>query len=154
MKLFIGCDSAGIENKLGIIELLKSLDHDVTDIPIRDELRDYPDIAKEVCLNVLKTKDSKGILICGTGMGMCLAANKIKGIRATLCTNVFSAQKSRSSNDANILTLGALTSDLEANKKIVYSWVQEYKLNPESARKVAKLMSFENLDVSALGDSY
>lgn len=143
MELFIGCDSAGINHKKEIIKLLKEQGHEVTDVKIKKGFEDYPYIAKEVCLKVISRKKSKGILICGTGMGMCLAANKIQNIRATLCNNVFSAEKSRSSNDANILTLGALTTGIEVSKAIVNMWVQRNKLNPNSAKKVAKIMEFE-----------
>lgn len=143
MKIYIGCDAAGINLKKEILEFLEPKGHNVIDVPIKEDSKDYPDIAKEVCLKILSEKDSKGILICGTGMGMCLAANKIKGIRATLCTNLYSAQKSRSSNDANILTLGALTTDIKLAKEIVELWVQDYSINPDSARKVAKIMEFE-----------
>lgn len=144
MKIFIGCDPAGLDYKKEIIELLKSSEHDVMDIQDNSDMQDYPDVAKQICTSVLEENNSKGILICGTGMGMCLAANKIKGIRATLCHDNYSAQKSRSSNDANILTLGALTMGVEQVKAVVTTWVQDYTLNPNSAKKVAKLMTFEN----------
>jgi len=149
MKLYIGCDPTGINHKKEIILLLNALGHEVIDIPIKEGFEDYPDIAKEVCLNVLKNKYSKGILICGTGMGMCLAANKIKNIRATLCVDVYCADKSRSSNDSNILTLGALTQDVESVKTIVKVWVQDNPLNANSARKLAKIMAFEKENIGS-----
>lgn len=143
MKLYIGCDSAGITYKEELIKMLISQNHEVIDVPIRENFEDYPDVAKEVCDSVLNDHESKGILICGTGMGMCLAANKVKGIRATLCHDTYSAQKSRSSNDANILTMGALTMGLEQIKEVAAMWVLDYELNPSSAKKVAKITKFE-----------
>lgn len=140
MKIYIGCDPAGIDYKKEIIKLLRSQGHEVIDAAERE---DYPDAAEDVCASVLSEKTSKGILICGTGMGMCLAANKIKGIRATLCHDNYSAQKSRSSNDANVLTLGALAMGLEQVKSVVETWVKDYTLNPNSAKKVNKIMELE-----------
>ena len=143
MQIYIGCDPSGTEYKVCLVELLKSLGHTVVEVSCNDGIEDYPDVAKKVCVSVLGHEFSKGILICGTGMGMCLAANKIKGIRATLCHDTYSAQKARSSNDANILTLGALTMGIEQVKAVATTWVQDYVLNPNSAKKVAKLMEFE-----------
>lgn len=145
MKIYIGCDSAGINYKKELIDLMSTQGHQMIDVPIRENFEDYPDVAREVCESVLKDDGSKGILICGTGMGMCLAANKIKGIRATLCHDTYSAQKSRSSNDANILTMGALTMGLEEVKEVATVWAKDYELNPNSARKVEKIMKFEDL---------
>lgn len=144
MKILIGCDNSGLKYKEEIIILLKKLKHTVIDVVIPEENPDYPDVAEKVCKGVLEDKNNKGILICGTGMGMCLAANKIKGIRATLCVNEYCALKSRTSNDANILTLGALTTDIELIKSIVKIWTGEHELSETSKIKVEKIMKMEN----------
>ncbi len=144
MKIFLGSDQSGVTYRDTIYEYLRSLNHEVEKIDDFENLPDYPDVAKEVCQKVLVTKDSRGILICGTGMGMCLSANKIKGIRATLCHSVYAALKSRSSNDANILTLGALTTGIEDAKSIVETWVKEYAINEGSKVKIEKILEIEN----------
>lgn len=144
MKLLIGCDNSGLKYKEEIISLLKELKHNVIDVVVDEENPDYPDVAKKVCHYVLEDENNKGILICGTGMGMCLAANKIKGIRATLCTNDYCALKSRTSNDANVLTLGALTTDIGTIKDIVKIWTSEHQLSETSKIKVEKIMKLEN----------
>jgi ribose 5-phosphate isomerase B len=144
MKIYLGSDQSGVDYRDSVYEYLLSLNHEVEKIDDFNKYPDYPDIAKEVCNNVLKEAQSKGILICGTGMGMCLAANKMKGIRATLCNNIYTAVKSRSSNDANILTLGALTTDIEMVKSIVKTWTKNYIINPSSVIKVEKILRIEN----------
>ena len=143
MKLYIGSDKSGKSYKKEVIAYLKELNHEVIDVTVKGDNPDYPDVASKVCKKVLKDKDSKGILICGTGMGMCLAANKIKGIRATLCMNDYCALKSRTSNDANILTLGALTTGIEVIKGIVKIWTSDLKLSETSKIKVEKIMNLE-----------
>lgn len=144
MKILIGCDNSGLKYKKEIIILLKQLKHNVIDIVTPEENPDYPDVAEKVCKGVIEDKNNKGILICGTGMGMCLAANKIKGIRATLCTNDYCALKSRTSNDANVLTLGALTTDIDTVKSIVKIWIGKHELSETSKIKVEKIMKLEN----------
>lgn len=144
MKIFLGSDQSGVTYRDFIFDYLSSLNHEVEKIDDFKKFPDYPDIAKEVCNKILSLTDSRGILICGTGMGMCLAANKIKGIRATLCHSVFSAVKSRSSNDANVLTLGALTTGIEDVKNIVETWTKDYEINQGSRVKIEKILEIEN----------
>lgn len=105
--IYIGCDHAGFVLKGTIIGHLLSLGYEVFDAgTYSDESCDYPFYAKEVCKNVLKDKDSLGILVCGTGIGMSMAANKINGIRAAHCTDTFSAMITRLHNNANVLCVG------------------------------------------------
>lgn len=106
-NIYIGCDHAGFVLKGTIIGHLLSLGYEVFDAgTYSDESCDYPFYAKEVCKNVLKDKDSLGILVCGTGIGMSMAANKINGIRAAHCTDTFSAMITRLHNNANVLCVG------------------------------------------------
>ena len=145
MRIFIGSDNSGSELRAKLIRYLISRNFQIVDMSKNQQLDiDYPDVAVLVCKKVLKTKNSLGILICGTGMGMCLAANKIKGIRATLCTNKYCAEKSRSSNDANILTLGALEMSYLEVRKIVNIWLGSYHVNENSRRKVNKILRLES----------
>ena len=104
----IGCDHAGVELKDEIVQFLRDKNIEVTDCGIKSgEKCDYPDMAEKVCSLVVSGAAEKGILVCGTGIGMSMAANKIKGIRAAVCSEHFSAKYTRLHNDANVLSLGA-----------------------------------------------
>ena len=108
MKLAIGCDHGGYAMKLEIMQHLKEQGHELIDMGCDSEKScDYPDYAKPVCEAVRNGEAELGILICGTGIGMSMAANKEPGIRAALCHDVFSAQATRDHNNANILCMGA-----------------------------------------------
>ena len=108
MKIAIGNDHAGVEFKNKIMKELRSKGYEVVNVGT-DTLDsvDYPDIAKEVSKKVLDEEVNFGILICGTGIGISIAANKIKGVRAALCTDTTTAKLTREHNDANILALGS-----------------------------------------------
>jgi len=108
MKVAIGSDHRGLEMKAGIISLLSEMGHELQDFGAYDtQSVDYPDIAQTVGKRVAAGKFERGILICGTGIGMSIAANKVKGIRAALCCDTFMAERARLHNDANVLCLGA-----------------------------------------------
>lgn len=108
MKIFIGNDHAAPEAKLEIANYLESQGHMVADCGIAiDEKADYPDIAKIVAESVLAEKDSFGILICGTGIGMSMKANRYNGIRAALLENEFTAKATKEHNNANVVCFGA-----------------------------------------------
>lgn len=107
MTIAIGCDHAGIELKKEIISLLDDLHIECVDFGTdTPESVDYPDFGEKVSQAVSSGKIEKGILICGTGIGMSIVANKFSGIRASLCNDLFTAKMSRLHNDANILVLG------------------------------------------------
>ncbi len=108
-NIFIGADSAGFALKEEFKLHLTELGYNVTDCgAYSSESSHYPQFAAAVCENVLKnSKDSYGILICGTGIGMSMCANKFNGIRAALCSDTFSARMTRIHNDANVMCLGA-----------------------------------------------
>lgn len=106
-KLIIGSDHAGFELKNAIIDYLKESGYKVEDIGCYNkEAADYPVIAKQLASNITDGRYKRGILICGSGVGMSIAANKIKGIRAVVCSDTTSAKYSRLHNDANVLCLG------------------------------------------------
>jgi ribose 5-phosphate isomerase B len=108
MRLAIGSDHRGLALKNKVVELLRKAGHMYEDLGVYTEERaDYPQIAKKVGEAVASGKFERGILVCGTGIGMCMAANKIKGIRAAMAFNIFTAQRARQHNDANILCLGS-----------------------------------------------
>lgn len=103
----IGCDHAGVEMKKAIIEALSAQGFEFMDLGTDGEPCDYPVIAEKVCNEILSENCEKGILICGTGIGMSIAANKFKGIRAALCSDSFSAKFTRLHNNSNVMCLGA-----------------------------------------------
>jgi len=108
MRIAIGCDHRGVNLKQSVIKLITDAGHSYEDFGCATgETIDYPDIAQKVSEAVTRGDFDRGILICGTGIGMCIVANKVKGIRAALCYSTLSASWARQHNDANILCLGA-----------------------------------------------
>lgn len=105
----IGCDHAGVEMKKAVIDTLTAKGFELKDMGTDGEPCDYPVVAKAVCRLVQSGECEKGILICGTGIGMSITANKFKGIRASLCSDSFSAKYTRLHNDANVMCMGART---------------------------------------------
>jgi ribose 5-phosphate isomerase B len=123
MKYYIGADHAGIEIKKFVKELFEARGHEVEDLgPDTTDRVDYPDYAAKVCEAVLADEGSKGILICGSGIGMSMAANKFDGIRAALCHNEYSAMMARQHNDANVLCMGERVSGYGMVEAIVDAW--------------------------------
>ena len=108
MRIAIGCDHRGLDLKQFVIKLVADAGHSHHDFGCyTTDSVDYPDIAKEVAEAVVRGDFDRGVLICDTGLGMCIAANKVRGIRAALCPDVFRAQRARQHNAANILCLSA-----------------------------------------------
>ena len=104
--IYVGSDHTGYPLKAAIIEYLIQNNHKFIDCGCDGETIDYPDIAKNVCENILKHTENKGILCCGTGIGMSMAANRIKGIRAAVCGDFYSAKYTRKHNNANVICIG------------------------------------------------
>ncbi|OGQ87575.1 MAG: ribose 5-phosphate isomerase B [Deltaproteobacteria bacterium RIFOXYD12_FULL_56_24] len=124
MKIAIGCDHGGLSLKDEIVTLLQSLGHTVDDKGcFSTESVDYPDFAKAVCTQLQNNNCERGILICGTGVGMSMVANRFEGIRAALGNELFTAQMSREHNDANVLCLGARVIGPGLAAEIVRIWV-------------------------------
>ncbi len=123
MKVAIGCDHAGVSLKNEILPVLKELAVEWKDFgTATEESVDYPDFGERVSEEVSKNNVERGILICGTGIGMSIVANKFPGIRAALCHDSYSAEMSRLHNDANLLVLPGRIIDKETAKKIVKIW--------------------------------
>ncbi len=128
----IGCDHGGFELKNEVIKMLEQ-----KQIPYKDygcysmEAVDYPVYAKQVCEAVVNKEAEAGILICGTGIGISIAANKIHGIRAALCSDCFSAQATREHNNANVLCMGGRVLGVEIAKKIVEAFINTPFSNEE-----------------------
>ncbi|MEN2985542.1 MAG: ribose 5-phosphate isomerase B [Thermodesulfovibrionaceae bacterium] len=124
MKIAIGSDHAGYELKEIISKILKDSGHDVVDMGCDSCLSvDYPDYAVAVATAVSEGKVERGILICGTGVGMSIVANKFKGVRAALCNDLYTARMSRLHNDANVLTIGGRVVGKDLAKEIVNIWI-------------------------------
>ena len=124
MKYFIGADHAGVDFKAFVKGLFEARGHEVIDMgPATKDRVDYPDFAAKVCEQVIANEGSKGILICGSGIGMSMAANKFDGIRAALCHNEYSAKMAREHNDANVLCLGERVSGQGMVEAIVDAWL-------------------------------
>lgn len=124
MKIAVGCDHGGFVVKDPIIELIKSLGHEVLDHGCASEQSvNYPDYARTVCEAVEEGAADRGILICGTGIGMSMAANRYRSIRAALCHEIFTAAMSREHNDANVLCLGARVVGPGLILEIVRTWL-------------------------------
>ncbi len=108
MKLAVGSDHAGFALKHTVVEYLRVKGHEVTDCGTFSAVScDYPDYAAKVCEKIVAGEAERGILICGTGVGMSIAANKVRGIRAACCSDTYSARFTRLHNDANVLCFGA-----------------------------------------------
>lgn len=140
----IGADHGGIHLKTDIMAYLDELAVPYKDYgTYSDESVDYPDIAKVVGTAVLSGEAERGILICGTGIGIGIAANKMKGIRAALCHDVFSAKFSRAHNDANILTMGERVIGKGLAREIVHTWLTSEFEGGRHERRVKKIHEIE-----------
>ncbi len=123
-KIAIGCDHGGFEMKNELVDYLKELGCEVGDFGITEKVSvDYPVIAKKVACAVASGDYELGILVCGTGIGMSLAANKVKGIRAAACSELYSAKFTRMHNNSNVLCLGGRVIGIETAKIMVEAFV-------------------------------
>jgi len=144
MKLAIGSDHAAFEAKETLKALLTSLGHDAIDEGTSSTAScDYPDFAARVAERVVSGDAGQGILLCGTGIGMSIAANKFKGIRAALCHDVETARMSRAHNDANILCMGARVLNLAQLEAITRTWLETPFEEGRHARRLEKIRKFE-----------
>lgn len=141
----IAADHGGFHLKTLLVESLKGLGHVVDDLGTHsDEPVDYPDYARKVAQEILHKKAEKGILICGSGVGACVAANKFPGIRAAICHDTFSAHQGVEDDDMNILCLGARVIGPELAKEIVRIWLSASFSGAERhCRRLAKIDQIE-----------
>ncbi len=124
MKFYIGTDHAGIDLKDYTVELLIEKGHEVIDLgPFDKERVDYPDYAHKVALSVLEDSSAQGILICGSGIGMSMAANRHEGVRAALCHDAYTATVARGHNDANVLCFGERVVGKGVAESILDAWL-------------------------------
>ncbi|MFV2067758.1 MAG: ribose 5-phosphate isomerase B [Pirellulales bacterium] len=144
MRISIGSDHRGFRLKGRIISILNSLDHEVIDAgPDDEESIDYPDIASEVAKRVSRAEVERGILICGTGIGMAIAANKFSGVRAAPCYDELSAEMSRRHNDLNVLCLSADMLSERIVDRLVATWLRTEFEGGRHGRRVDKISQLE-----------
>ena len=144
MKIGLGCDHAGWEMKEDLKPFLEGLRHQIEDFGTdNQDSVDYPDYVLPVAEAVAKGNIERGIVICGTGIGSSIAANKISGIRAAVCHNTFTAEMSRSHNDANILCLGGRVIDKQLARTIVEVWLNTPFSSGRHARRLKKIEGIE-----------
>jgi len=144
MKIAIGSDHRGYEVKQRIITALQQLGHEVLDVgPYRRESVDYPDFAFQVATVVGEGRVDRGVLICGTGIGMCIAANKVHGVRAAPCHDSITAEMSRRHNNANVLCLSADLLGEELIDRMARIWLETEFEGGRHARRVDKITRFE-----------
>src|SRR4030042_3078376 len=144
MRIVLGCDHRGLDLKKAIIPFVQSVGHTCHDFGCyTTDPVDYPDIAQKVGEAVASGDFDQGILICSTGIGMSIAANKIKGIRAALCCNSFSAQRARQHNDADIMCLRADDIDTESALEITRTFLATDFEGGRHIRRVNKIRALE-----------
>jgi ribose 5-phosphate isomerase B len=141
MKVYIASDHAGFEVKEKVKKFLDEKGIKYKDLgPFSTDPVDYPDYAKKVARKVVKDKGSRGILVCGTGTGMVIAANKVKGARAVAAYDTYTAEMSRLDNDANVLGLRARLFPFEKTKEIIEVWLKtQFSVKERHKRRVEKI---------------
>lgn len=143
-RIAIGSDHRGFALKELIVPFLEKAGHSYQDFGCYNtDPVDYPDIAQKVGEAVASGNSDQGILICSTGIGMCIAANKIKGVRAALCHNTFAAQRARQHNDANILCLEGEGADITLVMEIVKTFLTTDFEGGRHARRVSRIRALE-----------
>jgi ribose 5-phosphate isomerase B len=148
MRIAIGCDDAGEPLLTVVREYIQAAHPDVEVVdmsaPTGDRVEYYPDVAERVALSVAGQDFDRGILICGTGIGMAITACKVPGIRAALCHDVYSAERAQKSNNAQIITMGARVIGPEVAKTVIEAWLQsEYQDGTRSEPKVKRMIEID-----------
>jgi ribose 5-phosphate isomerase B len=153
LKIAIAADHGGFHLKTILVEYLQELGHEIVDFGTQSEKPvDYPDYARAVAQEMLSKKAERGILICGSGVGACVAANKFQGIRAAICHDTFSAHQGVEDDDMNVLCLGARVIGLELAKEIVRIWLSASFSGAERhCQRLAKIDQIERESTKARG---
>lgn len=147
MRVAVDSDDAGTDLKRLVVEHLRSLGAEVEDLDLLARRKtDYPDIGYHLAQRVARREFDRGVLICGTGLGMCMIANKVEGVYAGVCHDVYSAERLRKSNDAQIITMGARVIGPELAKTILSAWISAEFEAGRSAAKVARMRELERID--------
>lgn len=147
MAIAIGCDEAGFELKEVLKRALLEGGHEVEDFGTYDTKPVlYPDIALAAATSITDGRNDRGVLLCGTGIGMAITANKVRGIRAAQCHDTYSAERARKSNDAQVITMGARVIGPELAKSILQAWLAA---DFEPARSGPKVARINEIDAGA-----
>lgn len=147
IKIAFGSDHVGLELKPEIIEYVKGLGYQVHDFGATSpERTDYPIYGKKVGEEVVSGNYDLGILMCGTGVGISLAANKVKGVRAVVCSDCYSAKLSKEHNNTNILAFGSRVVGVELAKMIVKNWLEARPIGGRHQRRIDEITAIENGD--------
>ena len=147
MRISVAADHNGYELKNEITEILKRDGHDVIDMgPLDlDPLDDYPDYAKPLAESVSSGETERGIMVCGSGVGASVAANKVKGVRAAVCHDIYSAHQGVEHDDMNVLCLGSRIVGTEVVRELVSAFISaEYTNEERHARRLTKVIEMEN----------
>lgn len=152
MRIIVGADHIGLPLKNVVRDHLLSHGVDVVDFGVNSETPvEYPEIAHQVALAVVSGQFDRGVLVCGTGIGMAIVANKIPGVRAAQCHDPYSAERARGSNDAQIITLGSRVIGPEAAKKVIDAWLAMEFQGGTSGPKVARINDIDAMYRTAKG---
>jgi len=145
MTIAVGSDHAAVDERLALIEHLQGKGHEVTDFGCAPgEAVDYPDVAADVARSVASGAADRGFVLCGTGIGVCMAANKVKGIRAATLHNEFTSEMTRRHNDANVACMGARTFSAAAMQRMADLFLETPFDGGRHEGRVAKIMSIED----------
>lgn len=145
MKIAVGADHAGVRLKDHLAQMLRDEGHQVDDVgTFTEDSVDYPDFAGEVAAKVVGEKAERGLLVCGTGIGVAIAANKIDGVRAATCNDLFAAKMSRAHNNANIVALGARVVGTGLAEEIVHTFLDTAWEGGRHAPRVEKIHRLES----------
>lgn len=154
MKIAIASDHRGFDMKSQLVQTAVSLGHEVQDFgPESSESVDYPDYAGRVSSAVAAGDVDRGVLICGTGIGMCIAANKFAGVRAANCNDTVTAEASRMHNNANVVCLSADQLSDQLASQILHIWLETDFEAGRHARRLQKITDIENGSTAALADT-
>ena len=145
MKILIGSDHLGYALKEDLKEHLRQAGHEVADVGCDnpDIPVDYPDVAERLALRIAAGESERGILICGTGIGMAMVANKVRGVRAAVCHDPYSAERARASNDAQVIAFGAQIVAPVLARKLLDIWLASEFQGGRSLRKVEKIKQID-----------
>jgi ribose 5-phosphate isomerase B len=145
LKIAVGADHAGFKLKESVRDYLKKKGHEVEDLGTNStESVDYPDYAAKVARRVAAKQADFGVVMCGTGLGVAIAANKVHGVRAAPCNDTLSAQLARAHNNANVLAMGGRLTDAATAEKILDTWFATSFLGGRHARRVDKITALDS----------
>jgi ribose 5-phosphate isomerase B len=148
--VIVGCDNAGVGLKNILVKHMQEQDINIIDVGCEtsEDNTYYPYIAKKVCDKIIEN-DYKvdGMLICGTGLGMAMTANKFKGIRAAVCHDIFSVTRAKLSNNANVICMGERVLGVEVAKRILDEWLSLNFVDGSSTDKVQAIIDIENINL-------